>query len=311
MAYCDVVRDQSVVDLYVADITELRALLKNTEQRVALGELTKTDEDQASGRLAGAELNLESAEQQLVTSRAEFEHAVGRPPEALRTSGLPKVPNSEDDVLKIALRENPGIVQSQAQARAADANVSVAIGALMPSLSVQAQYGRSINDIAPGITENGVTVIGQISMPIYQGGTEEAAVRQAKEQRSQATFQIFESERQVRESVRTSWNALLTARRSIQLATLESESDNAAYHGAQIEAQVGARTTLDILNANQELLQSKIATLTAICANQTATFQVMSAMGHLTAQALKLPVKPYDPLDHYNNDADRWIGLGD
>jgi outer membrane protein TolC len=114
-------------------------------------------------------MNLAAAEQQLASSRAAFEHQIGRPAETLAEHGLPILPEQQEKALGVALDYNPTLGQSHAEARAADHNVDTAVGALMPSLSVQAQYGRSIDEIAPGVRENGVSVLGQLTIPLYQG----------------------------------------------------------------------------------------------------------------------------------------------
>jgi outer membrane protein len=310
-AYFAVLRDTQIVDAYHDDIDRLRAILTNAQERLKLGDLTKTDVSQASARLLASQLNLEAAQQQLSTSRQSFEHLVGRPPETLQEHILPSIPDSEDDALKTALSQSPALLQSEAQEKAADYAVDTAFGALLPSFSIQGQYGRTVDQVAPGIKENGVTVVAQLSIPIYQGGAEEAAVRGAKEQRTQATFQIADAERQVKETLATAWTALVAAKSEAALATEQADQDKTAYEGSIMESQVGARTTIDILNAEQELQQSRVTAITENENGKAAAYQLLAAMGEMTAEKLKLPVTLYNPQEHYDEDAASWFGFGD
>jgi len=287
----------------------LRAILKNTQQRLRLGDLTKTDASQASARLLGSQMSLETAEQQLNTSRSSFEHLIGRPAETLTDHDIPNFPNDKQNALNIAIATNPSLEQSKAQVRAAEHAVNAAIDALLPTISIQASYGRSIDAIAPGVRENGISVIGQLTIPLYQGGAEEAVIRQAKEQSAQAELVSQDAERQVREEFSNAWQTFQTTRAATNLAARQALDNDTAYHGSILESQVGARTTIDILNADQELLQSKISAITQRENNVSAAYQVLSVMGEMTAKDLKLPVKLYAPQEHYDSDATRWFGL--
>ncbi len=310
-AYFDVLRDTQIVALHRGDVIRLRSFLRNTEERLRLGELTKTDVSLAAARLAGTQIALATAEQQLAKSRADFEHVVGRLPEELIPHPVAQIPSTEEVVLQIALHDNPGILQSQAETRAADYAVTSARLALLPTISIQTQYGRTIDQIAPGVKSSGLSVLGQVSIPLYQGGSEEAAIRQASEQRAQATFGIAEADRQVREDVRNAWQALETSEESATLAAEQAKHNRTAYEGSKLEVLVGSRTTLDILNADQELVQSEITALTSDISSKIASYQVLAAMGHLTAKDLMLKVTLYDPGEYYKSHSTRWLDLGD
>jgi len=310
-AYFAVLRDVQIVDAYHEDIDHLRAILKNTDARLKIGDLTKTDASQATARLLGSQISLAAAQQQLTSSRAAFEHAVGRPAETLAEHEPPSLPVDEDKALAMALDQNPTLDQRKAEARAADQNVSIAVGALLPSLSVHAQYGRSIDEIAPGVSQNGVTVLGQLTIPLYQGGAEEASVRQATEQSSQALLASYDAERQVREDMKNAWEALRTSRTAADLSLKQAAANSTAYLGTTVESQVGSRNIIDILNAEQELLQSKITAITQRENSLAAAYRVLGVMGQMTALYLKLPAPVYDPAKHYDQDATRWFGFGD
>jgi len=310
-AYFSVLRDTMIVEAYRDDIRHLRSLLENTQARLKIGDLTKTDTSQASARLLGSQVNLAAAEQQLAASRASFDHIIGRPAEALTEHSLPLIPGSSDAVLGVALEQNPTLLQHKAEAKAADENVEAARGALLPSMSVQARYGRSIDTIAPGVTENGVSVIGQLNIPLYQGGAEEAAVREAKEQSSQALLASYDAERQVTEDATNAWAAFQAAHAAAELSAKQAADNETAYIGTTMESRVGSRSIIDILNAEQELLQSRVTAITEQQNSIVDAYRILSVMGRMTAVDLKLPVSLYDPTKHYDDDASRWFGFGD
>ena len=310
IAYFSVLRDQEIVEAYREDLVHLRDIQKNTESRLRLGDLTKTDASQASARHLGSQISFAAAQQQLAASRATFEHVIGRPAESLVEHSIPNLPSDPDKGLRDALSNNPSLAQKRAEAEAARKNVDVAVGALLPTLSVQAQYGRSIDTIAPGVRSNGLSVLGQLNIPFYQGGAEQAGVRQAKEQSSQALLASYETERQVREDFTTAWNLFNSSQGAAALAVQQASENETAFLGATIESKVGSRNIIDILNAEQELLQAKIAAISQRTATIVAAYRVLAATGHMTAADLKLPAPLYNPIDHYEQDATKWFGLG-
>lgn len=311
-AYFAVVRDETIVRLEQDDVSTLRGLLKNAEGRLGLGELTKTDTSQTKARLLGAMIALANAQNQLSASRAEFEHMIGRPAETLEPDPrVPALPKRKEDAFASANAQNPDLAQARFQAKASDYAVNAAIAALYPTVSVQAQYAKNVDELGLGIKEHAASLVGQISIPLYQGGGEEAAVRQAKEERSQAELNIVESDRQVREGVQNAWDSYETANTARELGASQAQANATAYQGAQLEAEAGSRTMLDILNADEELLQSRLGMATSEYNARVAAFQLLAAIGQLTARALRLPTPLYDPKAHYNEDATRWFGLGD
>jgi outer membrane protein len=275
--------------------------------------LTRTDVAQSEARLAGAQSDLINAEGQLAISRSNFEHAIGRPAETLESEpALPALPKAQDDAIDRATKLNPYLVEARETAKAADYAVDSAVGAMMPQLSVngQYQYTQSNPTYGPG-SLHVVTVLGSLNVPIYQGGADEASVRQAKELRSQAELAIADTERQVIDTTRTAWQAYTSAEASITSNIAQVQANEVAYEGVKKEQQVGARTILDVLNAQQELLNSQVALVTSQSNAFIAAYQLLSAIGSLTANDLALNVKQYDPLEHYDNDASRWFGFGD
>jgi outer membrane protein len=316
-AYMDVVRDTAILNLRQKNVEVLAKQRDATRIQFDAGALTRTDVAQAEARLAGAQSDLTSAQGQLAVSRANFVQAVGRPAETLVSEpALPSMPGTENDVTSIALKQNPSVISALESERAASFAVDDSYGALLPQLSVQGQYfyshGSLTNSIgSAGSTDHGVAVLGLLNVPIYQGGADQAAVRQANELRDQARQNVNVANRQTEDQATSAWQSFQSAAATIQSNEATEKADEIAYQGVSKEQQVGGRTILDVLNAQQELLNAQVAVVTAKRNTVVAAYQVMAAEGTLTAKTLGLKVKMYDPKDHYDDDESRWIGFGD
>jgi outer membrane protein len=313
-AYMDVVRDEATLKLRQNNVSVLQKQLDATEEQFKVGELTRTDVSQSQARLAGAQADYVTAQGQLAVSRSNFEHIIGRPAETLESQPpLPRLPSSQDTAIQIATNQNPALVQAREQEKEADYAVDDALGALLPQLSVNGQYqytqgtitGFSIGD------QHITTLMGQVTVPIYQGGAEESAVRQAKQLRSQAQLAIADTQRQVEDATRTAWQSYITAQATIKSNKAQVAANEVAFDGVKQEQQVGSRTILDVLNAEQELLNAQVSVVVSERDSYVAAYQLLAAMGLLTAKNLALHVKLYDPLENYNDNASRWFGLGD
>ena len=312
-AYMDVVRDEATLNLRRNNVAVLQKQLDATQEQFRVGELTRTDVAQSQARLAGAQADLINADGQLAISRSNFQHAIGRPAEALESEPtLPLLPKEQQQAIDHATRLNPYLVAARENVKVADYAVDSATGAMMPQISVngQYQYAQSNPSYGPG-GQHVVSVLGNLTVPIYQGGGDEAAVRQAKELRSQAILSVADTERQVLDTTRSAWQAYTSAEASITSNMAQAAANQVAYEGVRKEQQVGARTIIEVLNAEEELLNSQVALVIAKRDASVAAYQLLSAMGSLTARDLALNVKSYDPLEHYDDDATRWFGLGD
>ncbi|HEX4159061.1 MAG TPA: TolC family outer membrane protein [Rhizomicrobium sp.] len=314
-AYMNMVRDQATVRYQQDNVAALQKQLDASQEEFKVGELTRTDVAQSRARLADAQANLVNAQGELGVSRSNFEHVIGRPPETLEQNPpLPKLPSTEDQAVSIGLHENPAIVAANESAKAADYAVVDATGALLPTVSLNAQYQLS-QDSLESTEGTGVqhitSVIGQVTIPIYQGGAEESAVRQAKDQRSQAEIEIADTQRQAVAATQTAWQAYTVAKGSIASDEIAVNANQEAFDGVKAEQQVGSRTVLDVLNAQQELLTAQIALVSAERDAQVAAYQMLSALGWLTAKKLALRVQLYDPSQNYKDNATRWFGFGD
>jgi outer membrane protein len=311
-AYMDVVRDEATVRLRQNNVAVLQKQRDATQEQFKIGELTRTDMAQSQARLAGAQSDLINAQGQLEISRSNFEHVIGRPAETLENEpALPALPKEQQAAIDLAMRLNPYIVEARQNVKAASYAVDQAAGALAPQISVNGQYQYAQSNPSYGpYTVHALTVMGNVNVPIYQGGGEYAAVRQAKELRAQAEIEVTDTQRQVVDQARTAWQAYTTAEAAIVSNVAQVEADKVAYQGVKLEQQVGARTILDVLNAEQELLNSQVALVTSKRDASVAAYQLLSAIGTLTAKDLALHVKTYDPVAHFDDDAGRWIGLG-
>lgn len=315
-AYMDVVRDQAIVDLRQHNVDVLAKQLKATELQFKVGELTRTDVAQSRARLSGAQAALVTAQGQLAVSHATFQQVIGRPVETLDTkTKLPKLPGTIDDAQALARKESPTLIAAQETERAADLAINDSVGAMLPQVSLQAQYGYSAAQSFGGVlaqpTTNSTSLMAMLTIPLYQGGADQADVRQAKQLYSQSQLNRVYADRQVREAVQAAWQSFQSAQSAIVSNEAQVQANKLAYEGVRKEQQVGARTILDVLNAEQELLNSQVAVVTSRRNAEVAAYQLLSATGQLTARQLGLKVKFYDPKAYYDENAARWFGFGD
>jgi len=302
-AYFNVIRDRATVDLNKNNVNVLQRQLDAAHDRFEVGEITRTDVAQAEARLKQAESQLIASQAQLVASQDAYKTVVGRPPGNLEVApALPPLPRSEEDAQTEAVRNNPTLLAAHETEKASNAAVKVAVGALLPSVSITGQYNHSEGQktsFGPtatfGILSNSNSVTGQVTIPIYQAGTEYASIRQAKHTASQNRLLSDQALRDAEESVANAWEQLRAAGAAITSNKEQVNANQIAYEGVVQEAQVGSRTTLDVLNAEQELLNSQVALVQSQRDQYVAAYALLSSMGALTAQKLGLPVQIYDP----------------
>jgi outer membrane protein len=311
-AYMDVLRDTAVVGLRMNNIQVLEVQLQQTRDRFQVGEVTRTDVAQAESSLATGKADYAVAQSALETSVANYRRQIGVAPKQLQPAQpIEKLlASSLDGAIQIGIEENPSILGALHQVDAAQSAVKVAEGALLPTASVQGQVLQQ-NDVSgyPNYNQWNASIVGQISVPFYQGGAEYAAVRQAKETLGQARLAVDSQRIAVRAAVATAWGRLLAARASIVAFQAAVKAAEVALNGVREEAKVGQRTTLDVLNAQQTLLNTRVQLVTAQRDRVVASYDVMAAEGRLTAEGLGLGVVAYNPDIHYNQTKNRFIGL--
>jgi outer membrane protein len=309
-AYMDVLRDTATLDLQRNNVEVIDEQLRQTRDRFNVGEVTRTDVAQAEARLAAARSQASSAEAALRSSIATYRQVVGVEPQQL-APGRPLdrlTPRNVDAALKAALNEHPAIKARQHAVDVAELQVKIEEGALAPQLGVSASVAqRYATSSADQVLS--ATVGATLNVPIYDGGQAYAATRQAKETAGQRRLEADSVRDQVRAQVTSSWGRLEAARAQIESAQAQIDAAETALSGVREEARVGQRTTLDVLNAQQELLNARVNLITAQRDRVVASYSLVNAMGRLNSRALGLAVNHYSPKIHYEQVKDQWIGL--
>ncbi len=309
-AYMDVLRDIALIEIRRRNVIFLEEQARAEQERFNVGENTRTDVAQTRARLASARAALSLAGANLATSRAVYRQLVGRDPRGL-VGGFPFgrfIPNQLEGAIVVGQNGHPIILASIHQADAQAFAVKQAEGALLPSVSVEStfQHNESFNTSSD---PNSATITGRLSVPIYQGGGVSARVRQAKEQYGLRKVEIDVAREQVRAAVATAWATLEASAGSIAAANEGVAAAEIALTGAQEEQRVGQRTTLDVLNQQQELLNARETLIIAERDQVVSSFALLSAMGRLTAETLGLDTPVYDPTEHYQAVTDKWFGV--
>lgn len=295
-AYMDVVRDAAVLELNVNNQQVLSRQLEAARDRFEVGEITRTDVAQSEARLAGANAGRIAAEGDLTESRARFVEVVGEAPGTLDTPPiLATLPGSLEEAIEVAVNANPNVVAADYVERAARDGVDVVFGELLPSIAVQGQveYGEE-QAVTTADDRTTATVEAQLTVPLYQAGEVSSRVREAKKRASQRRLEMATQRRNAAQVATTAWEALSTARAQITAFETQVRSAEIALEGVREEAQVGSRTILDVLDAEQELLDARVSLVRAKRDEIVAGFQLLAAVGNLTARDLDLPVEYYD-----------------
>lgn len=301
-SYMDVVRDQAIVRLRENNVNVLTRELKATQDRFAVGEVTRTDVAQAQSRRATAVSQLDLARANLKTSRATFERLVGHPPSNLAAPTTPDryLPKTIDEAQAVATREAPAVVQALYLEQQGRATVDKIYGELLPSVSLQAQYGSNLNPSRTVDQTESTAVTAQLSVPIYEGGEVRARVRQAKQQHVSRIQQIEQARSEAQATVVTAWSRLQASKAQLQSDQVAVEASRTALAGVREEERVGQRTVLDVLNAEQELVNTEVQLATTQRDVVVNSYTLISAVGRLNAQELGLTAEVYDPDEHYH-----------
>ncbi|GAB4388693.1 MAG: TolC family outer membrane protein [Albidovulum sp.] len=273
----------------------LSETLRATQDQFEVGEVTRTDVAQAEARLAAARAALAAAEGQLTVAREAFRAAVGRYPGTLAPAPRsPALPRTQDEARAIALRSHPTIRQAQHQALAADLGIAVAAAARMPEVTA----GLNLQRNAQGADSSAASLT--LKQTIYSGGALAASHRKAIAQRDAARAALHQAGVLVAQQVGVAWSDLDVTRSQIAASEREVEAARIAYNGVQEEAKLGARTTLDVLDAEQALLNAQANLINARANRQVAFYSLLASMGLLTAEHLNLGIPIYDPSAYYN-----------
>lgn len=308
-SYVNVVRDQAVLNLRLNNVKVLSEQLKATQDRFAVGEVTKTDVAQAEASLAGARSFVAAARAALQASRAVYAQIVGKMPTLLRDPGPTRlIPRSLDASIKRGEGESPLILAAVFRERAQHHAIRQAQGELLPQVDLQASYTHSIE---PGTTidrQNVTAVTGRVTVPIYEGGEVYARIRQGFETQAARRHQIDEAREQVRAEVISAWGVFTAASAQIISDNAQVDANRVALAGVKEEEKVGQRTVLDVLNAEQALLDSQVQLATSRRNLVVASYALLAVTGRISSADLALPVEQYDPAKHYSEIVHQWIG---
>jgi len=312
-AYVGVIQAQDLLTLNINNEQVLKKQLDATNDRFRVGEITRTDVAQAEAALAGATAQRQTAEGSLATARATFAQIVGYDPPAdlVEPQPLALPIRAEREAAAMAAANNPNVVAAQFNDSAAKDAVDVAFSQLLPQLSLQGQSFQEQNSGSRSDAINGYQVVAQLSVPIYQGGAEYAAVRQAKQTQQQTSRLVGDAQRTAVQAAVQAWETLAAATAAAASTRSQIRANAVALEGVEREAIVGSRTTLDVLNAQQALLNSRVTLVQNLAQLVTASYGVAAAIGRLTARDLHLPVPLYDETAYYNEVKNKWVGLGD
>ncbi|PJK31193.1 TolC family outer membrane protein [Minwuia thermotolerans] len=307
--YMDVLLNQAIVQLNLNNEERLERQLEAAQDRFSVGEITRTDVAQAQAALSRAAADRAQAEGNLIAARAAYERVVGNMPDQLQPPPpLPDVPPSEKLALEIAYAENPDLLVAVNTADSAEHDIRATYGQLLPQVDVEALATHSRNGTQAGDDNTTLRLRGVLTVPIYQAGAVHSGVRQQKNVHSQRMLEVQETRRLVGEGVTQAWEALETARARIVAGRAEVRANEIALEGVIQEAQVGSRTTLDVLDAEQDLLDSQVALVQAERDEYVGAYQLLDAVGRLSVAVLGLAVEAYDPDVHYRQVRDQWWG---
>jgi outer membrane protein len=311
-AYVSVIQNAELVRLNTNNEQVLRRQLQATNERFRVGEITRTDVAQAESRLAGAGTARVQAEGNLQVARAVFQRVIGEPPGRLATPQPLRTPvRSAAEAQQMASTSNPTVVAALFAAAAARDNIDVQMAALLPQVTASAQAFRQDNQLGRNTRQTGGQATLNLSVPIYQGGAEHSQVRQARQVAQQQLAAVDDARRTAAQQAAAAWENLRSARAAVESVRAQIRAAEIALDGVQREAIVGSRTTLDVLNAEQELLNARTSLVNAIATVITASYALAGTVGRLTAQDLGLPVEVYDMTAYYNAVRNRWAGVGD
>jgi outer membrane protein len=309
-SYLNVLRDTAILNLRRNNIEVIDEQLRQTKDRFKVGEVTRTDVAQSESRLAFAEAEMAASEAQLKASLATYTQVIGDQPKKLSAAKpLEKIlPKSKSSALAIARSEHPAISGALHGVDVQSLSVRIAEADLYPSLDLQTSASRRWNDQQQGTDTSNFQIVGRLTIPIYSGGADYAQIRQEKERLGQSRLQADVSRDRVKAAVAASWGQLESSRAQIRAAQAQVEAAESALSGVREEAKVGQRTTLDVLNAQQEVLDARVNLIISQRDRVVASYNVLASVGRLNARVLGLKVKRHNPEVHYDQVKDKWFG---
>lgn len=311
-AHLDVVATQSILSLQQKTEAVLRKHLEATKVRLDVGEVTNTDLSQAEFRLAGAKAERIKAESDLKNARSNYERIVGFVPTSFDFPKIrPQLPAALQECLDIAEKENPLILASRENEISSGHEVRLIKGELLPSVSLRGELTQANNQFIKNSRNRNAGIFLNVSIPLYSSGSVEARIRQANHNQSQKGYEIERARREVREQTERSWDQWVASKAQIEARKAEVASSEIALNGVINEQKAGARSVLEVLDAEKEALRAKVDDVQAKRDEMLAAFLLLPAMGRLNVAFLGLKVEPFDSVSHFKEVRSKWFGYGD
>ena len=308
-AYLNVLRDAAVLELTSSNEAVLTRQLSATNDRFRVGEVTRTDVSQAESRVAGARADRIAAAGQLQTSTQAYERLLGASPRGLVAPAIPGgLPTSQDEAQSAAMASNPIVLAAQFDEAASREAIDEVRGELLPSVNLVGELVQQREVQIGGSQTNIARATVQVSVPLYEAGSVYSRVRAQRQTNSQRQIQIEQQRRVAAESAAVAYQQLNTARARLVSLAAQIRATEIALEGVRQEAAVGSRTVLDVLNAEQELLNAQVSYVRSQRDELVAAYTVLGAVGQLGARQLQLPVELYDFEANYRDVEGRWIG---
>ncbi len=309
-AYLDVYRDEAVLDLNKNNEAVLKRQLEATQDRFQVGEITRTDVHQAEARLARSTSDRIQSEATLEASRAAYQNTVGVAPAGnlVFPPIPPGLPQSKEESIKEAAINNPTVIASQYDERAAIDSIDGVWGELLPTIDFTASAGRNYDSAGESTRIDTAEALVTMTVPLYQSGSVYSRLRESKQQASEFRLVVDRERRNATEQATRTWENLQAAQARVSSFRTQIQASKIAFEGVEREAAVGSRTVLDVLDAEQELLDARVSFIRAQRDEAVAMFELLAAIGRLTAHNLQLPVDLYDPEVHYQEVRDMWVG---
>jgi outer membrane protein len=312
-AYMNVMANYALYEAQRTNVQVLREIQATTKRRLDAGDVTPTDTAQADSRLSRGLADLNAAEVALAISKEIYKQVIGDPPgQLVAASPVDRlIPTSEGAAVDTASNQHPVVVAAGYDVDVATVSIKLAESALLPTLSVQGSVSRQVqNDPTLTTTQTDqASVIGQLNVPIYDGGTAASQTRQAKEVASQSRMVLEQVRNQTRTAVVSAWVSNEGTKVALRAAESEVRSADIALQGVRREAAGGQRTTIDVLNAQQDLTNARTRQITAQRDRVIASYTLLSAVGRLDVHTLNLNTPDYSPDVHYHQVRDAWHGL--
>jgi len=310
-SYMNLLRDNAILDLQKRNVEVIQEQLRQTRDRFNVGEVTRTDVAQAESRVAAAQSQMLAAQANQTTSRAAYRRVIGV--EAGKLSPGTPVDRLSPRALDLAVaqgqQENPAVGAAEYGVDVAALQVKISEGALYPVVTLNASAQKTWDSSLTSVESFQGSVTGQMTVPIYQGGTEFSTIRQSKETLGQRRLELAVNRDVARANVVQTWGQLEAAKAQITATQAQVAAAEIALNGVREEARVGQRTTLDVLNAQQELVNARVALVTAQRDRVVASYALLAATGRLSVAVLGLQVPIYDPMTHYQQVRDSWFGV--